>query len=380
MTRRRPRRRLSFITIILLSGLCCVMMLAGSMVYFSSRTKDLYGPPVKELSILQRYQLSYSLVMNGEKLLQPINPSIGEQLIEINPGESVGSVADKLRSMSLIPESDVFTAYLVYSGTDRCIRSGEYYLDGNMSPVEIAQKLCTSAGDRSEFGILPGWRVEEIAGSLESYGFSFTSKEFLYLVRNPEQIKNLPEKYRNFPSLEGFLAPGTYKLDREISVDDFILNLLNQFDKNLTNKIEKGFTKQGLSLYEGVVLASIVEKEAIRDDEKAAIAGVFLNRLAAGMRLETDPTVQYAIGYSSKLKTWWKVPLSYDDLAVDSPYNTYQIDGLPPTPICNPGIEALRAVANPEEHGYYYFRAACDNSGRHLFAKSLEEHIGNACP
>jgi UPF0755 protein len=169
-------------------------------------------------------------------------------------------------------------------------------------------------------------------------------------------------------------------MDKEISAEDFILMLVNQFDENLTNKIENGFAKQGLSLYEGVTLASIVQKEAIVDSEKAAIAGVFINRISASMRLETDPTVQYALGYSEKDKTWWKVPLSFDDLAVNSPYNTYQVDGLPPTPICNPGIDALRAVANPEQHGYYYFRAACDNSGLHLFATSLDEHIQNACP
>lgn len=380
MTRRRPRRRYNLLPIILLSGLCCVVGLIAILSYITTTAKNKFGPPAQELSAIQKYHLSYSLVMQAENLLKPTNPAMGEQLIVIEPGESVTSVSKKLFSLALIPEPEVFNKYLIYSGTDRCIRSGEYYLDGSMSAVDVAQKLCTSMGDRSEFGILPGWRVEEIANSLESYGFSFESSEFLYLVRNPQQIKNLPEKYKKFSTLEGFLAPGSYKMDKEISTEDFILMLVNQFEENLTNKIEKGFAKQGLSLYEGVTLASIVQKEAIVDEEKAAIAGVFINRISAGMRLETDPTVQYALGYSEKHKTWWKVPLSYDDLAVNSPFNTYQVDGLPPTPICNPGIDALRAVANPDQHGYYYFRAACDNSGLHLFATSLDEHIQNACP
>lgn len=380
MTRRRQRRRGNLFLIIVVIGFCCIIGVISILLYSSSTARKNFGQPSQDLSLLQKYHLSYTLVMQGENLLNPTNPAMGDQLIVVEPGESVDSVSNKLLLLDLIPDTEIFIKYLIYSGTDRCLRSGEYYLDGSMTPIEIAQKLCTSLGDRSVFGILPGWRVEEIASSLDSYGFSFKSSEFLYLVRNPKQIPNLPEKYKGFSSLEGFLAPGSYKLDKEISAEDFILILINKFEENLTNKIEKGFSKQGLSLYEGVTLASIVQKEAIVDKEKATIAGVFLNRIAAGMRLETDPTVQYALGYSEKQKTWWKVPLSYDDLNVNSPYNTYQINGLPPTPICNPGIEALRAVANPEQHGYYYFRAACDNSGLHLFATTLDEHIQNACP
>jgi UPF0755 protein len=110
------------------------------------------------------------------------------------------------------------------------------------------------------------------------------------------------------------------------------------------------------------------------------IASVFLNRLNADIKLDADPTVQYAVGYNAAQATWWTNPLSFEDLQLDSPYNTYLYAGLPPGPICNPSIDALRSVAFPAQTPYYFFRAACDGSGRHLFAETFDEHVNNACP
>jgi len=110
------------------------------------------------------------------------------------------------------------------------------------------------------------------------------------------------------------------------------------------------------------------------------IASVFYNRLRASMKLDSDPTVQYALGYNDEKGTWWTNPLSLDDLKANSPFNTYLYPGLPPGPIANPSLEALKAVVFPAESPYFYFRAACDNSGTHVFSVSFEEHVNNACP
>ncbi len=150
--------------------------------------------------------------------------------------------------------------------------------------------------------------------------------------------------------------------------------------RKIDSELINAFNRQGLSLFEAVTLASIIEREAIIAEESPLIASVFLNRLAIGMRLDADPTVQYALGYNSSQGTWWTNPLSLADLQVDSPYNTYRVTELPPGPISNPGPEALRAVAFPAQTPYYYFRAACDKSQRHVFAETFEEHKGNACP
>jgi UPF0755 protein len=127
-------------------------------------------------------------------------------------------------------------------------------------------------------------------------------------------------------------------------------------------------------------MASIIQREAVVDTEMPLIASVFYNRLAAGMDLQTDPTVQYALGYNNAQGTWWTNPLSRDDLNFDSPYNTYIYYGLPPGPISNPGEAALDAVAYPAESKYYYFQARCDGSGLHNFAETFEQHQENYCP
>ncbi len=144
--------------------------------------------------------------------------------------------------------------------------------------------------------------------------------------------------------------------------------------------MQDGFQRQGLSLYQAVTLASIIQREAVIEDEMPMIASVFYNRLNSGMSLDTDPTIQYALGYDLIDRTWWKNPLSLDDLKVNSSYNTYLNPGLPPGPISNPGLSALKAVAFPAQTGYFYFRMACDNSGRHNFAVTFEQHKQNACP
>ena len=129
-----------------------------------------------------------------------------------------------------------------------------------------------------------------------------------------------------------------------------------------------------------MILASIVEREAVVEDEMPLIASVFMNRLANDMNLAADPTIQYALGFNRDQGTWWTNPLSLDDLKLPSSYNTYENPGLPPGPICSPGLAALQAVAAPAQTPFLYFRADCDGSGRHLFAESFQEHLDNACP
>ena len=156
--------------------------------------------------------------------------------------------------------------------------------------------------------------------------------------------------------------------------------ILRNFDNQVNAEIRAGFANQGLGLFEAVTLASMVEREAINDEEMPMLASVFYNRLLVNQRLASDPTVQYALGYNTEQGTWWTNPLSLADLEIDSPYNTYLYPNLPPGPICNPGLAAMRAVAFPAQTPYYYFRAACDGSGNHLFAETFEQHLANECP
>jgi len=168
-------------------------------------------------------------------------------------------------------------------------------------------------------------------------------------------------------------------IDRKISAEGLVLTFLERFSQQVQPELIDKINAHGLSLYEGITLASIIQRETFKDEERAVMASVFYNRLREGMRLETDPTVQYALGYSKIWGNWWKTPLLTGDLKVNSPYNTYRIDGLPPTPIANPDLPSIEAVANPEVTDFYYFRALCDNSGYHNFSVTFEEHLSKGC-
>lgn len=174
--------------------------------------------------------------------------------------------------------------------------------------------------------------------------------------------------------------PGQYQLKRNISADALVATFLKQFEQSVPPAIRQKFTQHGLNLDQAVILASIIQREAIVTDEQPTIASVFYNRLGQGMKLESDPTVQYAVGYDITHQTWWTNPLSQNDLQVNSRYNTYIYPGLPPGPISNPSLDALQAVADPAQTGYYYFRAKCDGSGRHVFSVTYQEHLQNSCP
>ena len=242
--------------------------------------------------------------------------------------------------------------------------------------MDIARELQDATPEQITFVILAGWRMEEIAASLATSGLDITSDEFLTAARSaPPGLNFLPASV----STEGFLYPDVYILPRETTVSGLLQEFLRNFSLHLTIDLQEGFSRQGLEIYQAVTLASIVQREAVVADEQAQIASVFFNRLRAGIKLDTDPTVQYALGYNAAQGTWWTNPLSAADLQFDSLYNTYIYAGLPPGPIANPSLSALRAVAFPAETPYYYFRARCDGSGLHDFAVTFEEHLQNGC-
>jgi UPF0755 protein len=215
--------------------------------------------------------------------------------------------------------------------------------------------------------------MEEIAASLPTSGLSAVPDEFLQSARTPLDYPFLEEAYTN----EGFLLADTYILPRSTDANGLVAALVRNFAVHLTDELKTGFSNQNLTVYQAVILASLVERESIVVGEMPIIASVFINRLNSGWKLESDPTVQYSIGFEGN---WWPNPLSSLDLEIDSPFNTYLFYGLPPAPIANPSLDALRAVASPAITNYYFFRAKCDNSGLHNFAETLDEHINNECP
>jgi UPF0755 protein len=248
-----------------------------------------------------------------------------------------------------------------------------------MSIREIASILQKASADSLSVTLVEGWRREQIGEAFQEAGLSFDLEAFLRAGdRTPEEVDFLRDIPDN-ASVEGFLFPDTYSLQPEASAEEVILLMLENFERRVTADIQQGILSQDMTIFEGVILASIVEREAVVPEERGLIASVFLNRLSIEMNLEADPTVQYALGRQPG-GSWWKSALTFQDLEVDSPYNTYQYPGLPPGPIANPGLASLLAVAAPAESDFLYFRATCDGTGRHNFARTFEEHEENACP
>jgi len=361
------------------SKFCAVFLLpifaaVGLLIFYLSilpknipgKFSDRFGVPAPQLGIIDRLTLTLQLMRYSDQLTNPANPFGYNTSFQIELGESPVSVSARLEEGGLIRSAEAFRIYLIYSGLDTQIQAGEYFLNPAQNPIEIARTLLDPNPTNATLVILPGWRVEEVGAALPTSGLTIASEDFLNLV--------------DTEFAEGYLLPGTYDLPRTTDAQELLATLSASFDQAISAEMRNSFDQQGLSLHQAVILASIVEREAIVDDEMPLIASVFFNRLAIGMNLETDPTVQYAIGYNIAQEQWWTNPLSLADLQFNSPYNTYLYPGLPPGPICSPGINALRAVAFPAQTPYYYFRATCDSSGRHLFAENFEGHQANACP
>jgi UPF0755 protein len=240
--------------------------------------------------------------------------------------------------------------------------------------VSVVEKGARAAG--RELRVIEGWRAEQTARKIQENGLA-PAEEILRLVRSPrEQGIDPPDPRAS--SLEGFLFPDTYQFDNAVQPRQIVQTLVRQFEARLGEPLRQQASASGLSTLQLVTLASIVEREASVPTERPMVASVYLNRLKHGMRLDADPTVQFAVASidpAAATYGYWKRDLSQQDLQIDSPYNTYKLGGLPPGPICSPGAASLQAVLQPAQTRLLYFVARGD--GSHAFAESLQDHNAN---
>jgi len=366
VTSRKKSRIRGFLILSIVFLVACSMCLFSGIIFsIPSRTAELYGPPNPNLNSIKLTTQSLILLASDEGLFSPSNIPSEDLLFPIESGDSLEKILAGLQNLKLVKHPAAFRAYLIYTGIDTRIQSGEFLISNEMSELEIADMLGNPVPAQTTISILAGWRMEEIGDTLPGLGVDLTPDDFLESVRG--QIK------------EGYLYPDSYQVERNISADSLVDILYQGFLSHISTNLEQGIIARGLTMQQAVILASIIEREAVQEEEMPLIASVFLNRLQINMNLAADPTVQYALGYNGEQQTWWTNPLSLEDLNINSPYNTYLNVGLPPGPICNPGLAAIQAVAFPAESQYLYFRSACDGSGQHLFAESFEEHLENAC-
>jgi len=356
-----------FLVLVCLAGLFSVPAMADRS----------YGPPAASLDAVQTLQYSIKLLWDDGLLVHPLDPSGPGQTFTVRQNESIDSIAKRLVETGLIEDAGAFHDYLVYTGLDTSIQAGDFKLSPAMSIVDIAHNMQDATPTDVAFVVLPGWRLEEIAASLPTSGLDITPEAFTAAASASHAGFDF---LADAASMEGFLYPDTYIVPRDVTVDRFVAGLVRNFGLHLTGDLRDGFRRQGLTIYQAVILASIVQRETVKDEEAPKIASVYLNRLKINMKLDADPTVQYALGFNPDQHTWWTNPLNADDLKFSSPFNTYLQSGLPPSPIDNPGLNSLHAVAFPAETPYYYFQARCDGSGYHDFVQTFDEQLKNICP
>jgi UPF0755 protein len=287
-----------------------------------------------------------------------------EVIVTIEQGMSFDQIAGLLYKESVVSDPLAFKLLARFTKQDGRLKAGEYRLNTGLTPMQVLDLLVSGQAILFRLTVPEGLTMRQIAKLAEQVGIG-SAASFDKAARD----KELLAKY-NIPSdnAEGFLFPDTYLFTRKPGNDarQVVEAMLAQFVKHAAKVWPDGLP-QGKDLFDAVTMASLVEKETAQPAERAKIAGVFANRLRLKMLLQTDPTVIYGLGERFD-GTLHRVNL--DD--PKNPYNTYQHPGLPPGPICNPGLESLKAAADPETHDFLYF--VSKNDGTHFFSKSLEEH------
>lgn len=274
----------------------------------------------------------------------------------IPKGQGISAIADNLEKEGLIKSALAFKIYGKQNNLAGKIQAGSFKLSPSMNLKEITDNLSKGTSD-VWVTFIEGWRVEEEAAELAKY-FGDNSEKFVT------------------ESKEGYMFPDTYLFPKDATMEYIASTLKNTFDQKYTKSLQDKIKVLGLTPEQGVILASIVEREGRSDKVRTEIAGILLKRLKIGMGLNVDASIQYILGYQPSEKSWWKRHISADDKKLASPYNTYLYKDLPPAPICNPSVSSLTAVANanPNTPYLYYYH---DSQGNSYYAKTLEEHNQN---
>jgi UPF0755 protein len=290
-----------------------------------------------------------------------------EQFVEIPPGAGPGAIGRRLTEAGVVRDEASFRVALWRSGQARRLQAGEYRFERPMSAREVINKLARGEVFTRPVTFPEGLTVRQMSQIYERDGAG-RAADFLRAAQNVELIRNIDPGARD---LEGYLFPNTYSLPRKASAADLVERMVTAFRDVLTPELVERATARGLSVRELVTLASLVEKETAKPEERPVVAAVYANRLKIGMGMQCDPTVIYALERAGR----YTGNLTREDLKFDSPYNTYRYAGLPPGPIASPGRASLEAAANPSDVPYIYFVSR--NDGSHVFSTTLEEHNRN---
>ncbi len=308
-------------------------------------------------------------------------PTPAPEPVSLSVGENVGvqDIAEMLEEKGVIDSAIQFRVLAELLGYQGLLQAGEYEFDPDTPALEVVYRMRRGIVSPLFVTVVEGWRLEEIADALDEQGV-ISRDDFLEaaVAGNFDLDFDFLRRLGPATSLEGYLFPATYFYRRNDGAEDVIQQMLKAMDDNFGDDLRSQALDQGLTMHGVLTLASIIEREAKVPEERPIMAQVFLKRLRLGIPLEADPTVQYALAADPESVAgfgYWKAQLTDDDLELDSPYNTYRVAGLPPTPIAAPRLDSIMAVIEPADTNYLYFVAKPD--GSHAFAETEDEHQRN---
>ena len=290
-----------------------------------------------------------------------------EQFVEIPPGTGNNAIAARLVDAGVVRDRYTFRATIALTGERRKLKAGEYRFDRAMTPAEVIDKIA-----RGDVYVIPitfpeGLTIAEMSKLFEAHGFG-TAASFVEAARDAKVIHDLDPAATD---LEGYLFPDTYQLPRRTDAAKLVRQMVAEFRRAFTPEMRATAAAHHDMVRTIVTIASIVEKETAKPEERPLVSAVYRNRLRLGMLLQCDPTVIYALEKRGR----YDGNIHKPDLQIDSPYNTYRFPGLPPGPIASPGRAALAAAVNPADADFLYFVSR--NDGSHEFAKTLADHNRN---
>ena len=290
-----------------------------------------------------------------------------ELYVQVPAGAGTGEIGRALVDAGIVHDQLSFRAALYWTGASRRIKAGEYRFDRPMTAVDVVEKMARGDVYTRRITFPEGLTIQEMAKIYEAQGFG-PAKEFVDSARDVSLISDLDPKATD---LEGYLYPETYAVAHGTKPSALVQMMVARFKSVFDDALRRAVEARGMSVHDAVTLASLVEKETAKPDERPLVAAVYRNRLKIGMGMQADPTVVYALQKAGR----YDGNIRREDLQVDSPYNTYKYAGLPPGPIASPGKPSLEAAVMPADAPYLYFVSR--NDGSHVFSATLDEHNRN---
>jgi len=272
----------------------------------------------------------------------------------IEKGQGIEKISFNLRKEDLIKNKWSFLVYIFLKGDSKKLQAGEYLLSPNQTIPEIAEKFVFGDVVKEKITIIEGWNLRDIGWYFENKG-----------ICQAEELYDQAEELYGLKDLEGYLFPDTYEIRKSDTFEEIVKKMLDNFNEKLTSELREEIKNQGKTISEIITMASLLEKEVRTNTDKKIVSGILWKRINHNIPLQVDATIVYITS-----KQTIKIPK--EDLEIDSPYNTYKFRGLPIAPICNPGLESIKAAIYPEDSDYFYYLSTLE--GKTIFSKTLKEH------